>query len=253
MIKQLLKEVLAKKKCNVCNRKVYRFDTVSEEYIQYYKKAGFAVSFEDFETLNLQEYKCPHCGCNDRDRLIRLYIEEKILNGSNHQQQFLDIAPSTELRKSLQANEKISYRSADLYDADADDRVDIQSMDMYERERFDLIICSHVLEHVPDDKAALAEMYRVLKPGGSCILMVPIPIGPYVYDEELGELPKAEREKRFGQDDHMRLYTKEIFESRIQAAGFVLVLGNAELLGKNNFSMLGIATRSVLYIGKKKK
>jgi len=252
LIKQLIKKALAKKKCNVCGSRVYRFDSISEEYISYYKKAGFIVSFEDFETLHTEEYKCPFCNCNDRDRLIRLYIEEKILSGSSNKQQLLDIAPSTALRKSLQESEKISYRSTDLYDEDVDDKSDIQNMHIYEENRFDLVICSHVLEHVPDDRKALSEINRILKPGGRCLLLVPIALGNHVYDEDLSQISKAEREKRFGQDDHLRLYTKPVFESRIQEAGFELELADTSVLGKDRFYKNGISAKSVLYIGKKK-
>lgn len=251
MIKQLIKKVLAKKKCNVCGSRIYRFDTISEEYIAYYKKAGFIVPFKDFETLHIEEYKCPFCNCNDRDRLIRLYIDGKILSGSSNKQQLLDIAPSTSLRKSLQGSKKLQYRSTDLYDEDVDDKTDIQNMHIYDENRFDLIICSHVLEHVPDDRKALAEMNRILKPGGRCLLLVPIALGKHVYDEDLSQISKAEREKRFGQDDHLRLYTKPVFESRIKEAGFELELADMSALGKEQFYKYGISAKSVLYIGKK--
>lgn len=203
--------------------------------------------------MHVEEYKCPYCNCNDRDRLIRLYIKEEILGGNINKQQLLDITPSTALRKSLQEGEKINYRSTDLYDEDVVDTSDIQNMNIYEENRFDLVICSHVLEHVPDDRKALSEMKRILKPGGKCLLLVPISLGNHVYDEDLSQISKAEREKRFGQDDHLRLYTKPVFESRIQEAGFELELADVSVLGKERFYKNGISAKSVLYIGKKKQ
>lgn len=90
----------------------------------------------------------------------------------------MDIAPTEHLKNYL--NSKVlaqNYRSADLFMKDVDDNVDIQAMDIYPDNSWDLVICSHVLEHVPDDIKALSEIYRVLKKGGVAILMAPINLG----------------------------------------------------------------------------
>lgn len=82
---------------------------------------------------------------------------------------------------------------------------------------FDGILCSHVLEHVPDDRRALGEFYRVLKPGGWAVLNVPIE-GETTMEDPSVDSPK-ERLRRYGQEDHVRLYGAD-YGQRLSAAGF---------------------------------
>ncbi len=83
---------------------------------------------------------------------------------------------------------------------------------------FDRVLCCHVLEHIPDDAAALRELRRVLKPGGAALLQVPL--GGGETDEDLAVTDPAERTRRFGQHDHVRLYGRDDFVKRVTTAGF---------------------------------
>ena len=106
--------------------------------------------------------------------------------------------------------------------AGVDDKVDISNMWLYDNNQFDFFICSHVLEHVPDDHKALSELHRILKPGGTGILMVPIILGLEEIDEDPFETDESERWRRFGQHDHVRVYSKEGFLKRARDAGFFI-------------------------------
>jgi SAM-dependent methyltransferase len=251
MIKALVKRILATKQCNLCHHKIYQFTPISEEYVKNLAGKGFPLAIDNFETLNYKGYKCPYCEANDRDRLIGLYFAEKILQTRRDPWRILDIAPSSPVRSFIQRQAGIRYRSADLYMDDVDDNVDIQDMFIYRDKTFDIVICSHVLEHIPDDVKALKEMYRVLKEHGRCILLVPIPVGDSGFDEDLGQLTPEERERRFGQDDHVRLYDKATFEKRIREGGFELEKLTIGDFKAGSFEKNGISGRSVLYIGKK--
>jgi ubiquinone/menaquinone biosynthesis C-methylase UbiE len=129
--------------------------------------------------------------------------------------------------------------------------VDISDMSIIPSESYDMFICSHVLEHVDDDRKALSELFRILKPGGAGILMVPIILRIDKIDEDPTIMDVETRWQRFGQYDHVRLYSKNGFIQRIQEAGFVLAEYGVEHFGREVFIESGISLKSVLYIGRK--
>jgi len=248
MIKDLIKKVIANKKCTICNSKIYTFVPISGDYLNNLKHKGFPVPVSEFETFNFKAYTCSVCGGNDRDRLIAYYLQQKIKTADKNFS-VLEIAPSTALRNYFFINRKVSYRTTDLFMDNVDDHLDIQNMNLYKDGSYDLIICSHVLEHIPDDRKALKELYRILKDNGECLLLVPIPLGNYKYDEDLEDITTEQREMRFGQDDHLRLYTKPVFEKRILDAGFTLKTFKGSEFNPQDLKKFGIADSSVLYIG----
>jgi SAM-dependent methyltransferase len=94
--------------------------------------------------------------------------------------------------------------------------VDLQRLDLPDAE-FDWVVCSHVLEHIHDDRAAMREMHRVLRSGGSLVLQVPM-FGEHTVEDPTITDP-AERLARFGQQDHVRMYGRDVLD-RLRAAGF---------------------------------
>src|SRR5262249_29412610 len=89
---------------------------------------------------------------------------------------------------------------------------------------FDLILCNHVLEHVPDDRRAMSELRRVLKKNGRAILQVPISLSAAATDEAPSITSPAIRERRFGQFAHVRLYARHDYLERLRASGFSVSL-----------------------------
>ncbi len=88
---------------------------------------------------------------------------------------------------------------------------------------FDLVLCSHVLEHVADDRAALRELHRVLGPGGSAIVLVPLDTSLPETNEDPAVVGPDEREQVFGQHDHVRQYGLD-FAGRLEDAGFRIAI-----------------------------
>jgi SAM-dependent methyltransferase len=121
-------------------------------------------------------------------------------------------------------------------------------MNMYADNSFDAFICSHVLEHVPDDGKAMAELHRILKPGGWGIAMVPIVIGFEGVYEDPTKTTEAERWQHFGQEDHVRVYSQKGFVGRLRVAGFEVQALPGDLFGKDKLKWCGIDPESVLYI-----
>ena len=101
------------------------------------------------------------------------------------------------------------------------DITDIQ----YPDASFDVIVCYHVLEHVPDDRLAMREMRRVLKPGGWAILQSPLRVELEKTYEDFSITAPEERERAFGQRDHVRLYGRD-YEQRLQESGWIVERDN---------------------------
>lgn len=116
----------------------------------------------------------------------------------------LFFAPGRSERKWLKRN-RISCKTADLYIEDVDLKLDIQATGLPD-ESYDVIICNHVLEHVDDFRKALKEMYRILRPGGSFICSFPMDPNVELLDEDPSVRTEQDRIRRFGQNDHQRVF-----------------------------------------------
>lgn len=235
--------------CSVCGNQVQAFLPLDASFLEIRKKYGNPYPPEDAETLNLNQYLCPRCGATDRDRLYALYIRRDLIDGLPPGGiAMLDIAPSQAMKAFLLTHPRIRYQSADRHMEDVDLVVDIMDMQAVPSETYDFFICSHVLEHVRDGRKALSELLRILKRGGKGILMVPIILSIDQIDEDPDVIDVAERWRRFGQDDHVRLYSKSGFCARVIEAGFRLHQLGIDHFGASAFRQYGISPGSVLYM-----
>ena len=238
--------------CPVCRQPVSRFEPIGWDFIGLLNDVGYIQPIFQGETFDPVNYFCPHCKSSDRDRLYALFLEQyfrKLDTAVKHR--FIDFAPAPRLSRFIRSFPMIDYRSADLLAEGVDDRVDIMDMSIYETASVDFFLCSHVLEHVPDDRKALHELYRVLKPGKLGIIMVPIILLLETTYEDPSIVTPAERWKHFGQDDHLRIYAKKDFVGKMQNAGFTVHQLDVTVFGTGLFVRHGIHRRSVLYIAGK--
>ena len=162
--------------------------------------------------------KCPECGSLERHRVAWVYLQEQAEWLTNTQQtiRLLHVAPEPPMEKQLRKLQHIDYLSADIEPGRAMVTMDLTQIDMPD-EQFDVIFCSHVLEHIPEDHKAMAEMQRVLKTGGIAYIQIPMR-GKETYEDFSITSPEGRREA-FGQEDHVRMYGTDIIE-RLQRAGF---------------------------------
>ncbi|EOO23858.1 glycosyltransferase [Bacillus cereus VD133] len=204
-----------------------------------------------FEMWNKDTGICPVCYSMDRERLYRTYIEtETDLLSSEYT--MLHIAPEAKLRRWLNEHKNITYVCGDLEPKDSlMEEIDVTKL-TYENNAFDVILCSHVLEHVPDDEKAMRELCRVLKPGGWGIIQVPIVTNVECIIEDKSVVTPQLRKLVFGQEDHVRIYNQSGFIQRLTNAGFKVELYNvAEKSGMGSARKLGLSETDILYIVRK--
>ncbi|MHC5033688.1 MAG: glycosyltransferase, partial [Planctomycetota bacterium] len=176
--------------------------------------------FRPYGIVPRLEALCPVCGSLERHRVAWLYLRSKTDLFDGRAKSVLHIGPESAIASRLSGAPGIRYLSVDLSSPLAMVRMDITDLALPDRS-FDVVCCSHVLEHVPEDRKALAEVHRVLKPGGWALIQVPL------YGEETVEAPgmsdPGERARAFDQHDHFRKYGRDIME-RLMEAGLSATL-----------------------------
>ena len=177
-------------------------------------------SFDRFkDDWNRPNALCWRCGSHERHRAQWLLFERRpeLLAGVHA---LLHFAPEWALRQRLEHLESVRYVTADLEQPYVDLQLDVTAIDLPDGS-FDAVICSHVLEHVDDDQAAMRELRRITVEGGWCLVMVPLDIGRERTYEDPSIVAPGERERAFWQHDHVRLYAPDIGD-RLVAAGFTV-------------------------------
>jgi hypothetical protein len=162
--------------------------------------------------------RCPECGSFERHRLSWLFLERET-SLFRAPTRFLHFAPEDAMRKQIVGNLNVTYTEASYDPKKPEQGVDIQRLPFADGS-FDLTYCSHVLEHIPDDRKAMRELARVLRSGGQAVIMVPVRNTAATYEDAAITAPE-ERAKHFGRWDHLRLYGRDIVE-RLQEAGFAV-------------------------------
>jgi len=238
--------------CPVCDSVPNKFNALpafyNENSIKYkYKYFGTG------EMTALDTYSCDNCGASDRERIYAHHIRHNFIG--NEVFNFYHFAPEAGLKgliKNFFSN--INYKTFDLLLSDVDIYADLTNLNMIQDNECDFFICSHVLEHIEDDRKAMGELYRITKPGGTGILMAPISLA---INRSIEHIPGVEtdddRWENYGQNDHLRLYAKADFIERIIESGFTLYQYDIKYFGKTTFKRLGLKPTSVLYIVKKEQ
>lgn len=161
--------------------------------------------------------KCPRCGALERHRVLWLFLERET-DLLRRPGAMLHVAPEYAFLRRLSTVPGLRYVTGDFDSALATHRLDVMDLP-FDSAGFDFLICNHVLEHVEDDRLAMAEIHRVLKPGGWAILMCPVDQRRASTLEDATAVTPAQRHRTFGQADHLRLYGRD-YADRLAAAGF---------------------------------
>ena len=192
----------------------------------------------------LREAECPWCRSNDRERLLYLFLRRHT-DLFGRPMRVLHFAPEARLRRRIE-RAQTDYTPADL-NMPGTERIDVTAIDRPDAS-FDAVICSHVLEHVADDRAAMRELRRVLAPGGFGVLQVPIATRAERTDEDATASPE-ERARRFGDPTHLRLYAEPDYVARLEEAGFSVHPADAtESLGPRAVRSYALEPREKVFL-----
>jgi SAM-dependent methyltransferase len=176
--------------------------------------------FRKFARFHGANDQCPGCGALMRHRAILLYLRDALLL-TESDSDVLHVGPAEAVRRRLSSVPPLRYLSLDIEPGLADVQGDVTDL-RFRDASFDFVLCVHVLEHLPDDRAAISELCRVLRPGGNALIQVP-PSSLEVTLEDPSVTNPAERERLFGQHDHVRICGAD-YGDRLAEPGFSVEL-----------------------------
>lgn len=180
----------------------------------------------------------------ERHRLLWLYLKNET-NFFKNNLKVLHFAPEQCFLKRFKKLDNLDYTTTDLLSPIADVKADICNLP-FEDNSYDVILCNHVLEHIPDDSKAMKELYRVMKPGGMGIFQIPQDLNRDVTFEDNSITDKKERAKIFGQYDHVRVYGRDYFD-KLRSIGFkVEAVDYTALLSKEEIETYCLAKGEII-------
>jgi len=191
----------------------------------------------------------PSNGARKRHRLVWHFLENEMDILSGHSK-ILHVAPELPFYEIFSKQENLIYVPGDKMVEGYSNQKGIQNIDLTELEfednTFDFVICNHVLEHIPDDQKAMSEIFRVLNTGGKAIITVPINEKlRKTYENNSITTPK-EREKHFGQWDHVRWYGPDI-KNRMEKHGFEVEMNRyGAHFSESEFRRLGLCNDIII-------
>ena len=197
----------------------------------------------------MNSFRCPHCDSLERHRGLWFYFEEHpdLFTGNKR---MLHYSPERVFYNKFSVMPTLFYVTTDWGLSKVRVFNDITSC-AFRDDTFDLVLCNHVLEHVPDDTAAMRETLRILRPGGMAIFMIPIDARLEKTLEDPNVKSPEERRRLFGQEDHVRLYGLD-FTKRLESAGFkVEVVNPADKVGDAQIRRYGLSKDDPIFVCRK--
>ncbi len=258
MIKKILNKILPSKINQFIKLKAHSGDKFNCPFCGYNAKDLSPIG-TNIKVLNekhvigagLRNGGCYKCGSSDRERLIYVYLKNVLNIFETKNIKILHLAPEKNLSKIFSKVGFEKYICGDLFTEGYKYPDYVQNMNVlnipYEDNYFDLIICNHLLEHVPNDIDAMKELVRVLKPNAKAILQVPISKNSKTTFEDFSVTNPKEREIVFGQFDHVRIYGQD-YVDRLNSVGL-----NVERINiSKKYEKHGLCIEEDIFIGVKK-
>lgn len=180
---------------------------------------------------------CPRCNAKARHRRDWLYLEEET-NLFTDRLRLLHVSPKYALSRRFVRMANLDYLALDIQPRpNITFRADVTKLPL-RSDSVDAIICIHVLEHVDDDRAAMQELFRVLRRGGWALFTVPVRMDQKTYEDRSITTPQ-ERKLAFGETSHVRYYGSD-FSDRLAAVGFEVTIDLAAELSADTKAKYGL-------------
>lgn len=160
---------------------------------------------------------CPRCNSKARHRRIWLFLQQNT-NLFGNQISLFEVSPKYSFSRRFTRMKNINYVGADIYERPHISLMMDLTATSLQSDRFDAVLCIHVLEEIKNDLRAMEELYRILKPGGWAVVSVPTRMDQLTYEDPTIIDPK-ERKRAFGEPDHVRIYGYDLVE-RLESCGF---------------------------------
>ncbi|MFT3980373.1 MAG: methyltransferase domain-containing protein [Ferruginibacter sp.] len=176
--------------------------------------------FAPFGNEHRQNAWCTKCQSLERDRLLWMYFDKKT-NLYTDNLKLLHIAPEIVFFNKFKTQKNLDYQPVDIFPhlyPKGTTYLNILDHQLPDNS-YDVIICNHVFQYIEDDKTAMRNILKLLKPGGWAILQVPINTKGTTTFEDSSITDPKEREKVFGLDEHVRYYSYD-YADRLRAIGF---------------------------------
>ena len=227
------------KQCYLCKNtffRYYKFMGGTKYLSSWYKNTHMIGS-------DIDNYYCPYCACHDRERHLTAYFDKLDL-WPKENTKILHFSPEFNFSKKIELYHPLEYIKADLNPEQYIEPgiLDVKQINLmeipYDAQHFDMVICNHVLEHVPDMKQCLSEIYRVLKEGGIAILQTPFSKLFHRHFEDSAIITDEQRAFFYLQTDHVRIVSERQFIEELKEAGFQLAFIKHKELFDSNFATL---------------
>jgi len=216
--------------------KIYQWRTSNEVSLPKYDCPickSEQIVFNDFGSPARKNVMCTTCGSLERNRAIWLFLNDETYIFTENIT-LLHVAPEKIFFDKFNQQENLIYIYGNKFEKGFENlypegtrSLDITDLKDFEDNSIDAVICSHVLEHVPEDAKAMKQFLRVLKPNGWAVLLVPIDYNRETTYEDWSITSEEERKKHFGQEDHVRWYGRD-YPNKLEEAGFDVTIYDTE-------------------------
>ncbi|MBD0832410.1 class I SAM-dependent methyltransferase [Aestuariibaculum sediminum] len=230
-------------------RPVFAFFLKGNKYIDPIDGKGFKTFLPYGYGAQRNNVLSPSTLSLERHRLLWLYLKNET-KFFKTPLKVLHFAPEQCFLKRFKNLKNLDYTTTDLLSPIADVKADICDLP-FKDDEFDVILCNHVLEHIPDDTKAMQELYRVMKPGGWGVFQIPQDLSREFTFEDNSITDKKERAEIFGQYDHVRVYGRDYF-NKLREIGFIVEeVDYTSSFSENNIETYALAKGEIIPVVRK--